>query len=392
MTYTRALPGEEPVGSDSFLDDSYWRESIASTAAGSRIDSNCDDLDFRELADNLPTLCWLANADGYITWYNGRWHAYCGTTPEQMEGWGWQVVHDPNVLPEVLVRWRQSIATSEPFEMVFPLRGADGIFRPFLTRVVPIRDGEGTVKRWIGNNVDISAQVAAESDLVVSRDNLEHLNRAQAKAEDDLLVLNQELAHRLKNVLAVVQSVAQQTLRGADDVETASQALSARLVALGAASDVLTSGSWRMADLEDLAAGTLAPHGTIGDRIDIAGPTVLLKPQVTLALALAFHELATNAVKYGALSNDLGTISLSWSIRNGDREATLLLEWRERGGPLVKPPERTGFGTRLIDRSLRAYFNGRAETTYAPGGLVFVMEARLADAAVTSRNYDVGSE
>ena len=90
---------------------------------------------FRTLADSIPNLAWWANADGYITWYNRRWYEYTGTTPEQMEGWGWQSVHDPEVLPKVLERWKASIATGEPFEMEFPLRGADGMFRSFLTRV-----------------------------------------------------------------------------------------------------------------------------------------------------------------------------------------------------------------------------------------------------------------
>ena len=127
--------------------------------------------DFRLLADNLPTLCWMANADGYIFWYNRRWHEYCGTTPEQIEGWGWQSVHDPAVLPDVLECWRISIATGAPFEMTFPLRGADGVFRPFLTRIVPVRGApdaehpEGRITRWFGTNTDISPQVAAEKRL-----------------------------------------------------------------------------------------------------------------------------------------------------------------------------------------------------------------------------------
>ena len=126
--------------------------------------------DFRLLADNLPTLAWMANADGYIFWYNRRWHEYCGTTPEQMQGWGWQSVHDPQVLPEVLARWRASIAAGAPFEMTFPLRGRDGVFRPFLTRIVPLRGHDGLVTRWFGTNTDVSPQVAAEAALRAERD------------------------------------------------------------------------------------------------------------------------------------------------------------------------------------------------------------------------------
>ncbi|MBC7963441.1 MAG: PAS domain S-box protein [Steroidobacteraceae bacterium] len=112
---------------------------------------------FRALADSIPNLAWRANGDGYITWYNRRWYEYTGTTPEQMEGWGWQTVHDPNELPKVLERWQASIATGESFDMTFPLRGADGVFRQFLTRVVPLKDSAGHVQQWFGTNTDVSA-------------------------------------------------------------------------------------------------------------------------------------------------------------------------------------------------------------------------------------------
>ena len=122
-----------------------------------------EDAEFRLLADNIPTLCWLANGDGYIVWYNKRWHEYAGTTPEQMEGWGWQTVHDPERLPAVLERWKNSIATGEPFEMTFPLRGADGVFRPFHTRVQPVRGPSGAVVRWFGVNTEITALWESEA-------------------------------------------------------------------------------------------------------------------------------------------------------------------------------------------------------------------------------------
>ena len=120
---------------------------------------------FRTLADSIPNLAWWANGDGYITWYNGRWYEYTGTTPEQMEGWGWQSVHDPKALPKVLERWKASIATGEPFDMEFPLLGADGIFRSFLTRVLPLKDSTGRVIRWFGTNTDISALKRIEDEL-----------------------------------------------------------------------------------------------------------------------------------------------------------------------------------------------------------------------------------
>ena len=127
---------------------------------------------FRTLADAIPQLCWTANADGWIFWYNRRWYEYTGTTPEQMEGWGWQSVHDPAVLPDVMVRWQASIATGKPFDMVFPLLGADGVFRPFLTRIMPVCDQSGKVARWFGTNTDISEQRRTEEALRESEEKL----------------------------------------------------------------------------------------------------------------------------------------------------------------------------------------------------------------------------
>ncbi len=125
---------------------------------------------FRTLANAIPQLCWTANADGWLSWYNERWYAYTGTTPQQMEGWGWQSVHDPAALPQVLERWQASIATGQPFDMVFPLRGADGVFRPFLTRVMPVHGRDGEVVRWFGTNTDIGERTKMEQDLRLSEE------------------------------------------------------------------------------------------------------------------------------------------------------------------------------------------------------------------------------
>ena len=143
---------------------------------------------FRNLANAIPQLSWMANADGWIFWYNERWYEYTGTTPEQMEGWGWQSVHDPEVLPQVLERWKASIAAWTPFDMVSPLRGADGVFRPFLTRVVPVKDAEGKVVRWFGTNTDISEQKRAE-------DQLKKLNRTLTALSNSNLAILQATDH-----------------------------------------------------------------------------------------------------------------------------------------------------------------------------------------------------
>jgi PAS domain S-box-containing protein len=111
---------------------------------------------FRTLAEAIPQLCWMAHGDGHIFWYNQRWYTYTGTTPAQMEGSGWQSVHSPQILPTVLERWNASIAKGEPFDMVFPLRGVDGVFRSFLSRVMPLKDTDKKVVRWFGTDTDVT--------------------------------------------------------------------------------------------------------------------------------------------------------------------------------------------------------------------------------------------
>ncbi len=149
----------------------YWRSTPAAAHELAPLAaSTIDEATFRLLADSIPTLCWVANGDGYIVWYNQRWHEYCGSTAESMEGWGWTAVHDPDRLPEVIENWTAAIVSGRPFEMTFPLRGADGVFRPFLTRVQPVRDAAGQVGRWFGVNMDVSNQLTAERALDAERD------------------------------------------------------------------------------------------------------------------------------------------------------------------------------------------------------------------------------
>jgi PAS domain S-box-containing protein len=120
---------------------------------------------FRTMANSMPQLVWVARADGLIEWYNQRWYEYTGTSEEQMEGWGWQAVHDPKVLPRVIENWKAAIELRKPFEMKFPLRGADGRFRMFLTRVHPEIDGMGRVVQWFGTNTDVEELTQMEQSL-----------------------------------------------------------------------------------------------------------------------------------------------------------------------------------------------------------------------------------
>jgi PAS domain S-box-containing protein len=162
---------------------------------------------FRTLAETMPTLCWMAEPDGHIFWYNRQWYDYTGTEPADMAGWGWQSVHDPDVLPEVMERWTASIATGEAFEMVFPLRSASGEFQPFLTRVQPLRDASGAVSRWFGTNANIAAQLRAEEALREQAADLEQ-RVAERTAEREVALAQLHEAQKLETLGQLTGGVA----------------------------------------------------------------------------------------------------------------------------------------------------------------------------------------
>jgi two-component sensor histidine kinase len=204
------------------------------------------------------------------------------------------------------------------------------------------------------------------------------LHKERCAAEHQKLLID-ELNHRVKNTLATVQSIATQTLRTADTTQEATEALERRLLALSRAHDVLTRENWEGADLVDVVERALEPYRIHSEnRLHIAGPHVRLTPRMSLALAMALHELATNAVKYGALSNKIGTIAVSWTVQNGAAPPRLILQWEEAGGPRVVAPRRRGFGSRLIERSLAQDLDGQVEITFAPTGVVCTVNAPVA--------------
>jgi PAS domain S-box-containing protein len=199
-------------------------------------------------------------------------------------------------------------------------------------------------------------------------------------AEQQRVLLLNELNHRIKNTLATVQSIAEQTLRAGNVDASTRQSLTNRLIALSEAHNLLVEENWASADLADVVAQALAPHEGAALPFEVEGPPVRLSAQQALAISLVLHELATNALKYGALSVAAGRVSVTWNLfQDGEGRRYVNLLWAERGGPPVVAPRRGGFGTRLISRSFGRESGGRATLDYRSDGLQCVMQLPLSD-------------
>jgi PAS domain S-box-containing protein len=198
---------------------------------------------------------------------------------------------------------------------------------------------------------------------------------ALKRAELQRQLLTRELEHRMKNTMAMVGAIASQTFRAAATKEEARGIFDARLHALNQAHDILTRSSWTSASMRVVVDGALAPHRGGDHRIHTHGPAVELTAKQALSLALALHELATNAAKYGALSTPGGSIDIGWEWQETSHGRALCFAWREAGGPIVAAPTRRGFGSRLIEGTLSSDFGGKVTLDYRPEGLICSFEA-----------------
>ncbi|MGI4879367.1 MAG: CheR family methyltransferase [Janthinobacterium lividum] len=222
--------------------------------------------------------------------------------------------------------------------------------------VSPIRDAQGNV---------IGASKIARSMA------------ERRRADEHRRILVDELDHRVKNTLAVVQSIAAQTFRDNVTMDEAREAFASRLINLASMHDVLTRESWTGAELIDIAIDTIKPHSSGRSRLHIDGPPVRLGPSAALAIAMALHELCTNAAKYGALSSKDGHVEIAWRLDGEGEERRLHLTWTESGGPPVRPPTRKGFGSKLIERALALELGGKVHLSYEPTGVVCTIDAPM---------------
>jgi PAS domain S-box-containing protein len=254
---------------------------------------------FRTLAETIPHLAWMADEAGYIFWYNQRWYDYTGTDLQSMAGWGWEKVHDPSVLPDVLKGWRAAISSGEPFEMVFPLKGADGTFRQFLTRCEPVRDNTGRVVRWFGTNTDITEQRRTE----------EELRRMNRELEEFAYVAS----HDLQEPLRMVNIYTHLILRTIGDTDGKLAQYSnfvkqgvTRMEAL--IHDLLTFSRTVHSEAPPAGTANLATSleeaiSVLKNRIEETGAVIVTQPLPavcgdTAQIAHVFQNILSNALKY----------------------------------------------------------------------------------------------
>ena len=307
---------------------------------------------FRTLADAMPQMVWSTLPDGYHDYYNARWYEFTGVPAGSTDGEAWNGMFHPDDRERAWATWRESLTSGAPYEIEYRLRHADGTWRWVLGRALPIRDESGAITRWFGTCTDI---------------------HEQKLALEEREVISQELSHRIKNIFSVIAGLVTLSARRRPEFAAIATDLRDRITALGRAHDFVRPHSarsqpvHRQDSLKGLLGELYAPYQEVdAPRLAIEGDDVMIDDRSATPLALLFHELATNASKYGALSVPDGRVMVT-AARDGE---TLVLRWSEQGGPAVtQPPQATGFGTQLIELSAVRQLGGKVDRDWRPEGL-----------------------
>lgn len=307
---------------------------------------------FRTLTEGIPQLVWRSCDEGRWTWASPQWRDYTGQSGERSHGLGWLDAVHPEDRERTMAAWHAARSHGGLDVEYRVQRAADGAWRWHQTRSVPVRNGataeqpEGRIVEWLGTTTDI--------------DDLKRLQAEQA-------VLVAELQHRTRNLLAVVRNLARRSIPpqpGGDEYDE-------RLAALGRVQGFLARTERYAVALRDLVEAELAAAGDgVSDRVTVEGPPVDLPGEGTQPVALALHELATNAVKYGAIAQPGGRLSVTWQIEEGVDGARLLIAWRETGVAMPGgPPARRGYGSELITRALPYQMRAETALEFTPDGV-----------------------
>jgi PAS domain S-box-containing protein len=313
---------------------------------------------FRLLADSVPQLVWTARPDGRIDYANARRENYGSGGVSRTD---WETLIHPDDRRATAEAWLRASEAGVPYEKEHRLLVGGKGYVWHLSRAAPLLDESGAVVRWYGTTTDI--------------------NEAKLR-EERIRSLMAEVNHRSRNLLAVAQSIARQSVLGAETAREFEQKYSRRLLALLASQELLTEHNWGGVSVAALVgAQTGHGHGEVNRRLAAEGPTVLLTPSATQTLGLAIHELFSNALRYGALSGAEGKVAVTWRIDEAGGAPRFEMEWRERDGPPVSPNPTSGFGGVLIERMVAQGLNASAALTFDAAGVVWRMRAPLANVA-----------
>jgi PAS domain S-box-containing protein len=321
------------------------------------------DREFRELADFAPVMIWRSGTDQLCDWFNSPWLAYTGRPMIQEVGNGWADGVHPDDMQRCLSTYLNAFRNREPFSMEYRLRRHDGEYRWLLDNGKPFYRDEYFAGYW-GSCVDITAHRDAE--------------RAQR-------ILVNELSHRVKNTLAVVQAMATQSFQTGRPVAESLAAFESRLRALAGAHDLLVIHAWEDVALRGIVEAAVAPHDPGRARIVVQGPPLMLASAGAVAVAMAVHELLTNAAKYGALSTPAGQVNLHWRFDPASQRVSMI--WKETGGPPVVPPAHRGFGVRFIERVLACQAGGTAAIAFEADGVRCSFETPARSWAQPDENF-----
>lgn len=315
---------------------------------------------FRTIFEQANDFLITTTLDQKLTSVNPAVLAALGYSEEEMIGKSIGDFMDPDQLALALDAFNQKMRDGGSTRLTVTVRARDG--RPLI---------------WESNSQLTTDEEGNPTGLhAIGRDVTE-----AKRAEAHLRLLVDELNHRVKNTLAIVQGIAQQSFKAGTDATAARAAFEGRLAALSEAHNLLTREHWGAVSMAQIIGDAVAPHAGGTERFEFDGPDLPILPKTAISLALAIHELATNAVKHGALSQPEGRVAIRWARVKGDHPARLSLVWEERGGPVVEVPTRRGFGTRMIERGLAAELGGTVKIDFRPGGLVCTVDAPLPEGA-----------
>lgn len=306
---------------------------------------------FRHMAEDAPVMIWISDSNGHCLQINSLLREFWGV--EDVASFDWSTTLHPHDREGIVRKMQDAILARSSTTVKGRYRRRDGVYRVLETVARPNFGRHGELEGMIGVNVDVTEREEAD--------------------EHKRLLIN-ELNHRVKNTLAVVQAVASQTFRTEAPRNMQLRAFEGRLAALAQAHNLLASESWQSASLEEVARKSV--NGDADSRVQLRGPHVNLEPKQAVTAAMALHEMYTNAVKHGSLRDPSGMVRLEWQLVS-EPTPLLTMRWSEEGPLPVQKPSRRGFGTIMIKQALGAELNADVDLDYLPTGLICTVTARL---------------